>query len=170
MTNYLWADLHLSHARILEYCRRPDANVEEMNERLIDAWNSVVTKRDRGFLLGDVGMGTYDEIMSLLLRMNGMNTIIPGGHDKQWLKHWQSGGPSNWRLEQPIYHLHYQHPEKGYAVLCHYPLRSWHGSVHGVKHFYGHVHGTQQKYPNCLDVGCDVFDKPIALEEALSLT
>ena len=43
---YLIADTHFNHKRIIEYCKRPYSNVEEMNEDLIRKWNNVVSKND----------------------------------------------------------------------------------------------------------------------------
>ena len=40
------SDHHFNHDKIIEYCNRPFANVEEMNNYMIKQWNSVVGKND----------------------------------------------------------------------------------------------------------------------------
>ena len=41
--NKIWftSDTHFYHNKIVEYCQRPFASVEEMNEELIARWNDI---------------------------------------------------------------------------------------------------------------------------------
>ena len=43
---FVTSDTHFSHVNIIKYCNRPYASVEEMNNALIDNWNSVVKNDD----------------------------------------------------------------------------------------------------------------------------
>ena len=51
--NYYIADLHLGHANAIRFDNRLFADVDEMNESLIRSWNSMVTKQDTVYVLGD---------------------------------------------------------------------------------------------------------------------
>ena len=52
----LWftSDLHLGHRNVIKFCNRPFENEKEMNEKLIENWNSVVDEKDIIFVLGDI--------------------------------------------------------------------------------------------------------------------
>lgn len=56
VTIWFTSDLHLNHSKIIEYCNRPFSNIEEMNEMLINNWNSVVKPKDIVFCLGDIAL------------------------------------------------------------------------------------------------------------------
>ena len=59
---YFIADTHFNHENIIKYCNRPFQNSKEMNEYIVNKWNSVVTKNDIVYHLGDVGFGSTEEL------------------------------------------------------------------------------------------------------------
>ena len=76
------SDTHFFHENIIMYCRRPFSCAEEMNEVLIDNWNSVVKPGDIVYHLGDVAMGyKKGEMERLMPRLNGSKRLIVGNHD-----------------------------------------------------------------------------------------
>lgn len=76
------ADLHLGHERIIELSGRPFGSVEEMNEEIIDRYNSVVGKNDVVWMLGDVAMGQIRDTLPLLGKLNGRKYLVAGNHDR----------------------------------------------------------------------------------------
>ena len=80
--DFLISDLHLGHKNIVKQSLglRPGPTVEDHNEWLVRQWNSVVTKHDRVWVLGDVVFG--NENFKYLARMNGQKFLIRGNHDK----------------------------------------------------------------------------------------
>lgn len=76
------ADTHFNHANIIDYCRRPFASAEEMDETLIYNWNSVVGKDDIVFHLGDFMFGDRQIIKNMCDRLNGRKSLIMGNHDR----------------------------------------------------------------------------------------
>lgn len=84
MRNYwLVSDTHFCHDNVIGYCDRPWTTSEEMDEGLIENWNSVVRPEDKVYHLGDVYMGdrSYDRIGAILKRLNGHKRLILGNHD-----------------------------------------------------------------------------------------
>ena len=51
---FLTSDLHFGHNNVLKFCNRPFADTKEMEKKLIENWNNVVTNEDYVFILGDV--------------------------------------------------------------------------------------------------------------------
>lgn len=92
MTNRnLWviSDTHFNHSRILEFhdehgrFTRPGfSSVEEMNEHIIECWNSVVKPNDKVYHLGDVFFGRTSDYFSIWQRLNGKKRLVPGNHDR----------------------------------------------------------------------------------------
>ncbi len=75
------SDTHFGHANIIRYCGRPWATVEEMNEALIQNWNSVVAPEDTVWHLGDFAMGDRKRIPAIRERLHGRIHIVQGNHD-----------------------------------------------------------------------------------------
>ena len=64
------SDLHFSHKNILSFDNRPFFAVAEMNEAIINNWNSVVSVNDEVYILGDMFWNNND-IDSILPRLKG---------------------------------------------------------------------------------------------------
>lgn len=83
------SDTHFGHANILTFRDKDDkhfrgdlfANVQEMNEAMVDNWNSVVKDGDYVYHLGDVFFGPKSEFESLWSRLKGSKRLIVGNHD-----------------------------------------------------------------------------------------
>lgn len=86
------SDTHINHAAILTFkddnntLVRNFASLEEMNERILDGWNSVVRPGDKVYHLGDVFFGSKDYFSSFWPRLAGRKRLILGNHDDaKWL-------------------------------------------------------------------------------------
>ena len=64
MKKWFISDTHFSYANIIKYAGRPFANVDEMNQTLIDNWNSFVGVDDQVFF--SWGLWTWKYRSSLL--------------------------------------------------------------------------------------------------------
>lgn len=105
-----------------------------MNTFMIDAWNSVVVKDDKVFMLGDFGFGGSDFISDTLSKLRGNKVLILGNHDQsRSIKKWIELGFQAVYDYPIIYDSCY--------VLSHAPL----AGLADCDHFYnifGHVHGN----------------------------
>lgn len=83
MTTWWTSDTHFSHANIIKYCNRPFHDVQEMNEALIETWNSVVSPDDVVYHLGDLALGqAIEQQIALTARLQGHKLLVPGNHDR----------------------------------------------------------------------------------------
>lgn len=71
---YIIADLKLFNE--IQRARSGYPSFQEMNEHIIHSWNKVVKEQDSVIILGNVGEGTYDEMKSVISRLNGKLTIV----------------------------------------------------------------------------------------------
>jgi calcineurin-like phosphoesterase family protein len=172
-TNYYTADTHFSHALMLSptACNRPFADVRDMDESLIRAWNSVVKPDDVVYHLGDFSMGLHDgdRVHSIFARLMGRKILVLGNHDYQRQN----------RVHPVIASLEWDQPpaqqleitDEGQRVfLCHYPCRTWPGIRKGAWHFYGHTHGEMPHHYRSRDVGVDCPDTGFAPRSFRHLT
>ena len=95
---FITSDQHLNHSNILTFLKndgsklRDFPSVEEMNETIIERYNSVVKPNDKVYNLGDVcfNLKALDLFMS---KFNGTKILIKGNHDTlkaaQYLKYFK---------------------------------------------------------------------------------
>ena len=82
MTFYVTSDIHFGHNNIcgpegFVDTRKHFKSTADMNEAIIEAWNSVVTVEDTVYHLGDLSMNlSRQELLKLIVRLNGKLILI----------------------------------------------------------------------------------------------
>ncbi len=85
MTTFFTSDTHFSHARIIELSNRPFRDVQHMNEMLIKNWNDRVGPDDHVYHLGDVALGSFEDSIKCVARLNGIKHLVVGNHDRLFI-------------------------------------------------------------------------------------
>lgn len=81
---FVTSDLHFNHDRVFVWGDRGFYNITEMNNAIVDRWNSVVGKDDTVYVLGDLMLGgpdAMDKGIDLIKRLNGHIRVVLGNHD-----------------------------------------------------------------------------------------
>ncbi|CAN5822374.1 metallophosphoesterase [soil metagenome] len=78
------SDPHFGHENIIGYTGRPFADVVEMDEALVAAWNARVGDDDEVWVLGDFAMGRIADTLGIAGRLNGHKVLVTGNHDRCW--------------------------------------------------------------------------------------
>lgn len=130
---WFWADPHFNHANIIKYCGRPFASVDEMNEALIENYNSVVGVNDVVWCLGDFCFGPKENITKIMPRLNGKLRLVKGNHDRHKNKVYLDAG-FRWVYDRSVL-------VDDYIVLSHVPLEFLNGNS-PFFNIAGHVHDS----------------------------
>lgn len=164
-SNRVWftSDLHFGHKNVIKYSNRPFANVDEMDEAIVENWNKRVQPGDRVYLLGDVSFRESKKTNELLHRLKGEIFLIMGNHDE---KRSYVASPRFVWVKDYFYLRYGEHK----IILSHYPFLTWRGCHRGTFHLHGHCHGSLNpefnKYARRMDVGVDCTNyAPISFEE-----
>lgn len=144
---FLTADCHFNHENIIIYEKdsRPFNTVEEMNEAIINNWNSVVGEEDDVYVLGDFFMGKTTDIEPILRRLKGKIHLIRGNHDN----------PNRRKIYEAhgidIHDIFYINKSGKFLILCHFPIAS-DEFVNMIREdngetivCYGHIHSKAPK-------------------------
>lgn len=131
-----------------------------MNQSIIQNWNRVVTNADTVTIVGDVGIGSVEDIVECVKKLKGKLRLVPGNHDSN-------------RLISALYDI-------GVEILPDMYHYKAHGSTIYVSHFpleigvrkkyfnvHGHIHENPSRLINQINVGVDVdwglpFGTPIS--------
>lgn len=84
MKIYFSSDTHYFHDNIIKYCSRPFQDAEEMNNKMIENWNAVITEEDVVFHIGDFSAGLKgrtEELRRIISSLAGKKVLIRGNHD-----------------------------------------------------------------------------------------
>lgn len=131
---WIISDTHFGHTNIIKYCNRPFDNAEEMDEVMIERWNSVVKPEDRVYHLGDVYMGSKERMNWIMARLNGKKRLILGNHDN-------GKDPVLWRNFESI-DLWKPRRDIG-IVFSHIPLALDSFPGRCTKNVHGHIHNNR---------------------------
>lgn len=135
MKNYYIADMHFSHAKVIEYDKRPFDSIEQMEDVLIQNWNQRVCADDTVYILGDFCIGPKEDWLRLLPLLKGKKVLIVGNHD-----HTNRYEVAKCYFENISF---YQEITDGnhHIILSHYPILFYRNSSNSdVWNFCGHVH------------------------------
>jgi len=161
---YFTADTHFFHRNIILYCNRPFQFTDEMNEAMIERWNSKVSDTDSIYHLGDFGWMKYktgkEGMREVFIRLNGKKFLCKGSHDSKLIK---------------MYPEFFEEIRESFVVdkrifLSHYFHYVWPLSHYGTWHLFGHNHGSVNSivkdHGKCMDVGVDTNDfYPYSIDE-----
>jgi calcineurin-like phosphoesterase family protein len=138
---YFISDAHFYHKGSLRWPNgkaRPFSSIKEMNDTIINNWNSVVTSDDTVYFIGDFAYKcSINEVKSIFDKLNGKIILIKGNHDGIVLKANQKF--HRFESVHDILNIKIDNHE---LVLCHYPMESWQGKGRNSIHIHGHTHGS----------------------------
>ncbi len=165
---FFTADTHFNHGSLIKLCSRPFRNVHEMNECMIEKWNSVVDSDDIVYHLGDFAWRIGKRKMTVILtRLNGRKFLCHGTHDGRILK--------LARYFEDIKDSFLITVNGGQSIfMSHQVQKTWPESDRGSWHLFGHSHGSRNAYAEqngkLLDVGVDSHNfRPWSLKEVAQI-
>lgn len=162
---FLTSDTHFGHSNIIKFCDRPFNNVEEMDYKLIEAWNKKVPQDGLVFHLGDFAWGGYEFWKKIREQLNGDIILIKGNHDQK-----NMSSTAEQELFQYVTWQMLIEIEGRKVLLNHFPFLCYAGVYREPKKLvyslYGHCHSGPGKkgediprlvhtYPTQYDVGVD---------------
>ena len=156
--NYYISDIHIGHKNVLScegssnFDGRSFKTFDEMNETILNNWNSVVSNGDHVYLLGDTLWKETDENIALISQFKGNLHAIKGNHDRF----------SDARYRRLFCEIcDYKEVSdnvkgKNYnVVLSHFPIMFWNKMRQFNRdgnpqktfniHLYGHLHNSQEE-------------------------
>lgn len=143
---YYISDLHFCHAKLnTEMDHRGFASAEEMNQHMINQWNSRVRHGDEVVILGDFCMSKKaGEAEEILHQLKGRKYMIVGNHD--YYLNDQDFDRSLFKWIESYKELN---DNRRKIILSHYPIFCYNGQYRrngeGIPKtymLYGHVHNT----------------------------
>ena len=155
---FVISDTHFGHAGILTFLQdngshlRSFGSAEEMDQFMVDRWNSVVRPQDHVYHLGDVAM--KKDSIETVSRCNGHKRLVRGNHDvfrtKEYLKYFDE--IYGIRVLDGMIFTHIPiHPES---------LGRFKANVHG------HIHASPSYGEKYFNVSVEVVNyTPISLED-----
>lgn len=158
---WVWSDLHFGHTNIIKFSDRPYANAQEMDEKLMLNFNTLVKPDDISIWVGDVSFRGPFETNKIIHRLNGYKILIVGNHDFEKKK-----GVRKMPFDEVhiVYNLTVGETK---VAFTHYPMDNlpdgW-VNVHGHVHVAGH-HADEVQSTSHFNVNCEFHDyKPINLD------
>lgn len=135
MSNFYIADWHYNHKNCLAFDNRPFTSIEQMNEALVERWNSVVKPGDTVYVLGDMFWCDSEMAISVLDSLSGRIFLIKGNHDRCHTKKFTD------KFVKVAEYMEIKDNGRN-VVLSHYPIPCFKNHFYGWYHLYGHVHNS----------------------------
>lgn len=171
---FFTSDTHFCHNQDFLFSPRGFSSVEEMNEAIVERWNSIVKPEDIVYHLGDTMLNDNEKGIEYFKRLNGTIYLIFGNHDtdaRKNLLYSELAGKiiGGWYATLIKFN-------KLSLYLSHYPtLTANYDDKHFNQHvinLHGHVHSIipwiDVENPFMYDVGMDAHNcTPIHIDEII---
>lgn len=157
MKRWIISDMHFGHKNIINLEKRPFYSLEEMDEAIINNWNSTVDKLETVYVLGDVSFYNMEKTKEIINKLNGYKILIMGNHDKERTRNWWLDIGFDEVINYPII-------LDGFYILSHetqyLPEESVYVNIHG------HTHSKSINKYFYVNVSVENIDyKPISFDE-----
>jgi len=162
---FVTSDTHFGHKNVIKYSKRPFADVDEMREKMIVAWNKKVPQGSIVYHLGDFAFLRPNKIIEIVKRLNGTIRLVRGNHD-----HFNDDVKKEFEWVRDYYESKMEDGRK--IVMCHFPFLTWHGAHKDWWHLHGHCHNNLQAPETTrFDVGVDGTQDyaPYSYEEIVAI-
>jgi calcineurin-like phosphoesterase family protein len=193
--DYITADLHLGHANIIEYCKRPFLYDEII--ALKAELNNCTDKTRRQIITRQLNYIKLQAIQQMNDTLIGNINKVVNSDDTLWIvgdfsmsnifetvmnyrkrincKHtilirgnhdYLDNEDYGWIFHQVLDYKEFKY-HGNLVVLSHYAMRVWNKAHRGAWHLYGHSHGTLPDLGNkSFDVGVDCWNyKPLSMTQ-----
>lgn len=167
------SDYHFCHANVIKYDNRPFSDVDEMDNTLIENWNSLISENDTVIYMGDLCFDRSSKTAKNIVdQLKGKIHFVLGNHDKEKdIKKLNRFESVSDYINLSV--LDEENPRKYQGIMImHFPILSWDKSHHGEWHLHGHSHQSlTEHYPEyykrkVLDMGCNGWDyKPVSYSQ-----
>lgn len=167
MFDAFYSDPHFGHKKIIEFCDRPFANLEEMHEEFIQRYNEVAYSNLHNVLwVGDCFLRmNQEQVKTIMGRLKGRKGLVIGNHDRS--KYWMASVGFDFVVDQMTMRI-----ANRKVLVCHYPYADYVRSdgfidkryldkrprrQKGEVLIHGHTHDPRRRNGNQIHVGVDAW-------------
>lgn len=141
---FFTSDWHFCHDKEFIYKPRGFSNIEEMNEAIVERYNSIVTDSDIVYCLGDCMLNDDAAGLAYMRHLKGNIKLVLGNHD--------TAARAKKYAELPnVEILGYAHKikitKRKFGFLCHYPVSCANYNEVGFNRcisIHGHTHSSER--------------------------
>lgn len=144
MNTFFTSDQHFNHEPVIGYTGRPFSTVDDMNEYIIEQYNSVVKENDHVYHIGDFAWSMHS---TFARRLNGVKTLLVGNHDKMNVEGLSAFNYVHDMVRTKINGIR--------IIMCHFPMMSWWNCGGSAWMLHGHTHKIELTCRKRLYVGVD---------------
>lgn len=156
-----YSDPHFGHRNMA--IRRGFKDEFEMGEHIVSKWNSVVSKKDVTYILGDITMEkSFDYYW--LDQLNGIKKVILGNHDQP------QHVPELLKYVNNVSSMRYlKDKEHGNIIFTHAPIHPCELNYRYTINIHGHVHENTLDDKRYINVSAEVIEyTPKLLKELIN--
>lgn len=168
MKIFVTSNQQFGRPNAIESNKRPFKSIEEMNNGLVNSWNSVVSEEDKVYVLGNFAWDP-ETAEDAVTRLNGEIIVIAGEHDTA-LQELDS-------MKNLLTNVEYNESAIEYfldagVTMSYWPLLDWPGKKKGILSVIGHGNKkfkTDHK-KGVINCSCDLWNfKPLELSKIVHL-